>query len=659
MGTGARAGGLGVNHGRVTRDQLRRRAEAAGVATSYRDWREREVAVADETLAAILDALGPPAAGLGHLTGAGASWPSARRAVDHPVAPRPRGRSWGFTVQLYSLRSRGCWGHGDLRDLADLAAWSARELGADFVLINPLHAAEPTAPVSPSPYLPMSRRFVSPLYLRIEDIREHADLDAADRSRVRALAAPLRARNASAELIDRDTVWRAKRLALEIIYARPLTRQRQAKFERFRVREGQALADWAAWCALAEVHGSDWRRWPEPLRAPGSTAVAEERRRLAGPIRFHAWLQWLADEQLAAAQAAARGAGMGTGVIGDLAVGAHPGGADAWAHADLLVPQMSVGAPPDEFNQRGQDWGQPPWHPARLAAVGYQPLADLVRSGFRHTGGLRADHVMGLFRLWWVPRGMPPDRGAYVYFRHEAMVGVLAGEAARAGGLAIGEDLGTVDPWIHDYLAARGVLGTSMLWFEREAGGAPRPPGKWRRCCLATVGTHDIPPAAAFLTGEQVTLRSQLGLLTQAIDTERQQARLATRAWLDALAREGLLPAGSRPGPREFTVALYGYLARTPAALIGVSLADAVGDRRPQNMPGTTTEYPNWQLPLCDGEGRAVLLEELGAHPGVLAVARAVSGPAGPAPGSAGRAAPRPAPRGAAGGVRPAGPSAR
>jgi 4-alpha-glucanotransferase len=644
MGTGARADRSGVNHGKVTRDQLRRRAEAAGVATSYRDWREREVTVADETLAAILDALGPPAPGSGHLIGAGGSWPSAKRTVDHPVAPQPRGRSWGFTIQLYSLRSRCSWGHGDLRDLADLAAWSARELGADFVLINPLHAAEPTTPVSPSPYLPMSRRFVSPLYLRIEDIHEHFDLDAADRGRIQTLAAPMRARNASADLIDRDSVWQAKRLALEIIYARPLTKERQSKFERFRVRESQALDDWAAWCALAEIHGPDWRRWPEPLRTPGSTAVAEERRRLAGPIRFHAWLQWLADEQLAAAQAAARGAGMSTGIIGDLAVGAHPGGADAWAHADLLIPQMSVGAPPDEFNQRGQDWGQPPWHPARLADVGYQPLAGLIRSGFRHSGGLRADHVMGLFRLWWVPQGMPPDRGTYVYFRHEAMVGVLAGEAARAGRLAIGEDLGTVDPWIHDYLAARGVLGTSMLWFEREADGSPRPPGKWRRACLATVGTHDIPPAAAFLTGEQVTLRSQLGLLTQAIDTERQQARLATRAWLDALAREGLLPAGPQPGPPEFTVALYGYLARTPAALIGVSLADAVGDRRPQNMPGTTTQYPNWQIPLCDGAGRPVLLEDLGTHPGVPAVARAVSGPAGPAPGSAGRAAFRPGP---------------
>src|SRR6266700_313059 len=207
MGIGARGLGLGVNHGRVTTDQLRRRAEASGVATSYRDWRDRKVRVADETLVAILDALGRRAgdpAGLG----SGGSWPCAEHTVDHPVAPSPPDRSWGFTVQLYSLRSRGSWGHGDLRDLADLAAWSARQLGAGFVLINPLHAAEPLPPVSPSPYLPMTRRFTSPLYLRIEDIPEYGRLAAPERRCVDALGAPLRARNGTSDLIDRNAVWK-------------------------------------------------------------------------------------------------------------------------------------------------------------------------------------------------------------------------------------------------------------------------------------------------------------------------------------------------------------------------------------------------------------------------------------------------------------------
>ena len=206
----------------------------------------------------------------------------------------------------------------------------------------------------------------------------------------------------------------------------------------------------------------------------------------------------------------------------------------------------------------------------------------------------------------------------------------LAGEAARAGALAVGEDLGTVDPWIRDYLAARRVLGTSMLWFERLADGRPLPPHRWRRDCLATVGTHDVPPAAAFVTGEHVELRVRLGLLTGSLDAEREQAAAAMSAWRDALTGQGLLKPGTAPGPAEFTRALYAYLARTPSVLLGVSLADAVGDRRPQNLPGIVDEYPNWRIPLCDGEGRAVLLEDLSTHPGVRELALLVQGGAPP-----------------------------
>jgi 4-alpha-glucanotransferase len=629
------------DHG-VISGELLREAEAHGVATSYRDWHGRRAEVGEETLRAVLAAMGDTPR---RSVGAAARRPLAAQLSRARAAPLPSGRSWGFTVQLYSLRSRRSWGHGDLRDLAELAAWSARELGAGFVLINPLHAAEPAPPVSPSPYLPMSRRFISPLYLRVEDIPEYAQLPAAARGQIGELAAPLRAASGGGGLIDRDAVWRAKRAALEIIYRQPLAPGRYAAFERFRVHEGQPLDDWAAWCALAEIHGPDWRGWPQPLRSIRSAAVVAELARLRSRARFHAWLQWIADEQRAAAQAAARAAGMRIGVIADLAVGAHPGGADAWAYADVLVPQVSVGAPPDEFNQRGQDWGQPPWHPGRLAAAGYGPLAGLMRAAFGHTGGLRADHVMGLFRLWWVPDGMAPGQGAYVRYPHEATVGVLTGEAAAAGALAIGEDLGTVEDWVRDYLAAQGVLGTSMLWFERGADGLPLPPGRWRQRCLATVGTHDVPPVAAFVTGEQVTLRAGLGQLAREPAAEQAAAEASLRAWQDALAREGLAVAAARPDPAEFTVALYRYLARTPAALLGVSLADAVGERRPQNLPGTTTQYPNWCIPLADGDGRPVLLEDLPAHPGVCAVAAAVSSPGGRAPGSAAPARDRPAPR--------------
>lgn len=592
----------------------------------------------------------------------------------------PERRAWGFTVQLYSVRSLQSWGHGDLRDLAELAGWSARTLGAGFILVNPLHAAEPRPPVSPSPYLPMTRRYTSPLYLRIEDIPEYARLAPADQEEIERLSAPLRARSRTADLIDRDVVWAAKLAALELIYRVPLGADRSEAYAAFRDREGAELEYWAAWCALAERHGPDWRSWPARLRdrAAGLAAVAGEPADSAGPgepgtgrgpagpekpggpgalggpgrpgepggrtsergvlgerAGFHAWLQWLVDEQLAAAQRAARAAGMAHGVIHDLAVGVHPGGADAWAHQDLLVAGVSVGAPPDSFNQLGQDWAQPPWHPQRLAAAGYRPLAELLAAALRHSGGLRADHVMGLFRLWWVPDGMTADRGAYVRYDHAASVAALAGQARAAGGLAIGEDLGTVAPWIRPYLADHGVLGTMMLWFAQQPDGSPLPPGEWRRDCMATVGTHDVPTVAGFASGDQVGVRARLGLLTSPEDQERARAATMMSAWRAALAAEGLLAPGERHGPAaragaddtaRLTVALYGYLARTPALLLGVSLADAVGERRSQNIPGTSTEYPNWQIPLCDEAGRPVLIEALPALPLVRAVAQAVSG---------------------------------
>ncbi|HEY7143223.1 MAG TPA: 4-alpha-glucanotransferase [Streptosporangiaceae bacterium] len=679
---------------------LARRAEAAGIALSYRDWRGETAEVSAETVAAILAALdqapgagrGTRAPGGGRAVGrpgpaaagrppgqAGGQLPSQDQRGPDPRGPDPRGadprgadprrpgrpgtdqpetdprgagqrgveppgtdqpgpgqpgaaavvpagRRWGFTVQLYSLRSRASWGHGDLRDLADLAAWSARALGAGFVLVNPLHAAEPLPPVSPSPYLPMTRRYVSPLYLRIEDIPEYRGLSAAGQARIESLAAPLRARNTSSELIDRDAVWTAKRAALEIIRQVPLTGRRRAAFERYRQREGSELADWAAWCALAQLHGPDWRGWPRSARTPGSAAAAQAAGRLGSQPEFHAWLQWLLDEQLAAAQRAALAAGMDIGIIHDLAVGVHPAGADAWAHQDLLVSGLSVGAPPDEFNQLGQDWAQPPWHPQRLAAAGYQPLSSLFGAALRHAGGLRADHVMGLMRLWCVPAGMPPDRGAYIRYDHRASVAALAGAAARVGGVAIGEDLGTVEPWFRQYLADSGILGTTLLWFARDGDGAPLPPGRWRRACMATVGSHDLPTVSGFLTGEQVTIRARLGLLNVPADAERERAERMLASWQRALEQQRLIEPGARPGIAGFTTALYGYLARTPALLIGVSLADATGDQRTQNVPGTSTEYPNWRIPLCDSEHQAVLLEDLPALPLVMAVARAAAG---------------------------------
>ncbi len=600
--------------------ELMRAAHDRGVATSYHASGGHEVAVAPTTIEAILAALGDPPASLQPEQAADAQLADA-------VAPSPRRRSWGLTIQLYAVRSAASWGHGDFRDLSELASWSARELGAGFVLINPLHAAEPVPPVSPSPYLPMSRQFLSPLYLRIEDLPEYEALDDRERGHLAVLAKPLRAATRAGQLIDRDAVWTAKRAALKILHQVPMRAERQADYERFVERGGAALRDWATWCVLAEGHGPDWRQWPAALSRPSSETVEAEYSRLSREADFHAWLQWLADGQLAAAQSAARAAGMDIGIIQDLAVGASPAGADVWSHQDRFVPGVSVGAPPDEFNQLGQDWGSQPWHPERLAEQQYQALADLVDATTRSSGALRVDHVMGLFRLWWVPPGLTPDQGTYVRYDHVGTVGTLARAAADRDFLVIGEDLGTIEPWIREYLAGHGVLGTSMLWFERGPDGQPLPPGQWRANNLAAVGTHDLPPAAAFVSGEHVALRADLEVLARSEEEERVDHEQTMAAWRAALVREGLLPADGSASVTDQVVALYAYLARTPSVLIGVSLPDAVGQRQPQNIPGTTDEYPNWRIPLADGDGRPVLLEDLASQPGLRAIADVVRSP--------------------------------
>ncbi|WP_426569506.1 4-alpha-glucanotransferase [Streptomyces canus] len=542
--------------------------------------------------------------------------------------PTPPGRTYGLLVQLYSLLSARSWGMGDLGDLAELAGWAGRALGAGFVQVNPLHAAVPGAPTDPSPYRPSSRRFPDPVHLRVEDVPEFAYVDEPDR--VRALLERAgRLRETVLEkgaLIDRDAVWELKREALELVAAVPLGPGRRAAYCDFLAGEGEALEDHATWCALAEVHGSDWHRWPEGLRDPRSADTARARRELMDRVDFWSRLAWLTDAQLTAAQRTAREAGMPVGIVHDLAVGVHPRGADAWAQQEFLAAGMSVGAPPDAFNARGQDWGLPPWRPDRLAESGYAPFRRLLRALFRYAGALRIDHVMGLFRLWWVPQGEPPTEGTYVRYDAEAMLAVLVLEASRAGAVVIGEDLGTVEPGVRETLRERGVLGTSVLWFERdwEGDGRPLPPERWRSDCLATATTHDLPSTASRLTGDHVELRDRLGLLTRSLEEERAEARADTGEWLGLLTRLGLLRGtggGGDTSSEEAEVqAVHRFLLRTPARMIGVWLPDGVGDRRPQNLPGTWDQYPNWRLPIADAEGRPVTLEELAASPRLRAL---------------------------------------
>ncbi|GAA2500313.1 4-alpha-glucanotransferase [Streptomyces longisporus] len=557
-----------------------------------------------------------------------ATAPDGRSAEAHlvvapPRLPTPTARSYGLLVQLYSLLSRRSWGMGDLGDLAELTAWAGRALGAGFVQVNPLHAAVPGAPTDPSPYRPSSRRFPDPVHLRVENIPEHAHVE--DRERLRALlgrAAELReAVLEKGALIDRDAVWELKREALELIREVELGPGRRAAYVDFLAEQGEALEDHATWYALAEVHGSDWSRWPAALQDPRSAETARARRELMDRVDFHSRLAWLTDAQLTDAQRAAREAGMPVGIVHDLAVGVHPGGADAWAQQEHFAAGMSVGAPPDAFNARGQDWGLPPWRPDRLAESGYAPYRRLLKALFRYAGALRIDHVMGLFRLWWVPQGHPPTQGTYVRYDAEAMLAILVLEASRAGAVVIGEDLGTVEPGVRETLRERGVLGTSVLWFERdwEGDGQPLPPEAWRADCLATATTHDLPPTAARLTGEHVELRDRLGLLTRPLEEERAEAANDTGEWLGLLARLGLLHGtGGAHGESEEEAeiqAVHRFLLRTPSRMIGVWLPDTVGDRRPQNLPGTWDQYPNWRLPIADAEGRPVTLEDLAGSP--------------------------------------------
>ncbi len=619
-------------------EELATLAAAHRVATRYEDWTGRPVAVDPATVRAALAALGvdpdgpppapalPPAvvtvAGQGevelpvepgaaevtcedgtrvplatdghHLRLAGlplgyhrldTSAGSAHLIVTPDRLAGPPRKLWGWMVQLYAVRSRSSWGMGDLGDLGRLASW-AGAAGAGLLLVNPLDAIAPVAPVEASPYYPSSRRAPSALYLRPQDLPTYA----AAPPQVRAAVDRLGAQLDRGGLIDRDAVWAAKSAAFDLLAPTDLPPPPPG-----------ARAEVARFCAIAEVHGRDFRRWP--------SGAQPDPRRLA----VHGWLLDCADAALEHAQRAATDAGMAVGLVHDLPVGVDPGGADAWALADVLAGDVRIGAPPDSFNQQGQDWQMPPWHPRRLAETGYAPFREVVAATLRHGGGIRVDHVMGLFRLWWIPPGHAAGQGTYVGYDPQAMLGVLALEAHRAGGLVVGEDLGTVEPSVARALAARGVLGSTVLWF------ADGPPAGWRRDAMASVTTHDLPTAAGFLAGEHVRVRAELGLLGRPEAEE-----LAD--WVQR--RDALLSLVGQLGYGEDPVlGMHAALARSPSRVVLGALGDAVGDLRQPNLPGTVDAYPNWRLPLADGAGTAVGLEELLESPGAKRIGAVLGAP--------------------------------
>lgn len=535
-------------------------------------------------------------------------------------------RPWGLTAHLPSIRSTASWGIGDLADLRDLAILGARKAGADFIAVTPLCAAEPVPPLTPSPYLPTSRRFIHPLAIRVEDIPEAAYLDAADRALVAWLGETPRKASLNRLLLDRDAVWAAKKSALEEVAKVPLTAARQAEFEAFVADQGPGLTDFATWCAIVEsrADGGEDGEWPQDFAHPAAPGVRDFREAHRDRVRFFEWLQWVADGQREAAQEGALRAGMRIGVVTDLAVGVNPLGADAWTLGKVLAHGVGVGAPPDMYNQLGQNWSQPPWQPRALEEAAYLPFRDVVRATLRHAGAMRIDHILGLFRLWWVPGDNPPEDGVYVRYDHEALVGILVLEAERAGAIVIGEDLGTVEPWVSEYLDSRGVLGTSVMWFEKLSDGSPKPPEDYRPGVLATVTVHDIPPTAAYLTGEHVTLRESLGLLTGPVDEIRAEANREREAMTRMLVDHGWLEPTAREDNDAILIGLHRALLASPCALVGISVPDLVGDVRALNQPGTNNEYPNWKFPLCDGHGAPVTLDALFDHPRARALLEAI-----------------------------------
>jgi 4-alpha-glucanotransferase len=490
-------------------------------------------------------------------------------------------REWGLAVQLATTRSRQSWGIGDLGDLRDLAAWS-RRAGAGFLAVSPLGAPNPTAEPEPSPYYASTRRFGSPLALRAEELPGATELD--------ELAEAGRALNGS-RLVDRRRAMALKMRALERTWAHGSFDR--AAFEAWRGLQGRSLERWGLFCVLAERHGPGWQSWPSALHDPDGPGARQVAAEAPHRIAFHAWVQWCFDLQLAAASTDVRR-------IADLPVGVDPGGFDAWDWQDQLALGASIGVPADRFSAEGQDWGMPPFIPHRLREAGYRPFIETIRAQLRHAGGLRIDHVLGLFRLWWVPHGM--REGAYVRQPTDELLEIVALESHRAGAVVIGEDLGTVPSGVRRELRRRRMLSTRLALFERD------PPDRYPRLALAGVTTHDLPTVAGIVTGSDLDDQAAAGVAADADALSTLRARLLAAA-----------SAGEGAGVDEVVVDLHAALAASPSALVFATLEDALRVERRPNLPGTVSaQRPNWSIPL------PVPVEDLGGDVRVRSLVRAL-----------------------------------
>lgn len=558
-------------------------------------------------------------------------------------------RLWGLAVQLYALRSARNWGAGDFGDLITLVEWAAKDLRAGLIGLNPLHALNNTRPFEISPYSPTSRLFLNVLYLDIEAIPEYQFSDSAqqmvqDAGFQRALAV-LR----EGEDVDYDQVHAAKRAVIDSLWRTFCERhlggrdpggpelspstERGRAFARYVEDEGEPLEMFALFQTLAEEMRRQhplvwaWREWPEPYRSPRSASVAAFRVTHRARIRFYQYLQWTAAEQLGAAAARARTLGMPLGLYHDLALGSDRNGSDAWVYQDVLALDADCGCPPDAFAPQGQNWGLPPVNPVRLRATGYRMFVELIRQNLAYGGALRLDHVMGLFRLFWIPRGLPASAGAYVRYPVEDLLAILALESVRHQAVIIGEDLGTVPNEVRERLAAARVLSYRVLYFERTGQGEWKAPEAYPQQAVAVVTTHDLPTLAGFWVGQDIDLRAGLGFYADGgtAQRERQEREHDKRRIARALGAAGLLPTGmteesaaAQPMTPELCHALHVFLARTPSWAVLANLDDLLGEPKQTNVPGTVENYSNWSRKL------ALPLERLRDDPRVHQAAAAL-----------------------------------
>lgn len=569
-----------------------------------------------------------------------------------PADLGPGRRSWGLSCQLYGLRSATNWGMGDFTDLAVLAR-ATGACGAAALGINPLHALFAAEPRHVSPYSPSSRLYLDCLYIDVTAVPGFAEDET-----VRALvqgewfgATHWAAR--SADLIDYGAVAACKRAVLEALFdrfrSRALSPDGSAKgtagqaFRDFQRTGGRSLADFAVFEALHEHFMRDrrqfsWQSWPAAMRNPRSQAVADFTAAHRDRVEFFQYLQWEADRQLAAAAAAGRAGGLSIGLYRDLAVGADPNGAEAWADQGLVAPGASIGAPPDALSRSGQNWGLAPVNPLVLQQQGFKPFIASLRANMRHAGILRIDHVMSLNRLYWIPSGMAATAGAYVNYPFDDLLRLVALESQRQACAVVGEDLGTVPEGFRERMQAAHVLSYRIFVFERRPDGGFVPPAEYPALAAASAATHDIATLRGFWLGRDIAWRCRLGLYPDALaqQAEAAERRRDRRLLLDALVSEGLLAAdrtslflpecGEPVFSTELEEAILTYLGRSRARLLLVQVEDVIGEIEQANLPGTTDAHPNWRRRLSRSLEEIVNHAELRRAAGLINKARRRSG---------------------------------